>query len=181
MRWVNHGGRLVGWRYGAARLAYALGISHARYDAVPGNTDGPLVKVLLDKGSPLAEGVGGSAWAVVDTAAMRAPGTFSPVRFPTQRSGEFRVSGLRRSTHWLQGTTAVADEPVGRGRSVVFSFEPNFGGGTVGTQRILFNSILGPDPKHHGNADPVVFDPEAVARRIARTTTWVDEPEPDVH
>lgn len=182
VRWVNRGGRLVGWRYGAARLAYALGISHARYDTVPGDTDGPLVKVLVDKGSPLATGVGGSAWAVVDTAAMRAPKPFSPVRFPTQASGAFRVSGLRRSTHWLQGTTAVADEPVGKGRSIVFSFEPNYGGGTIGTQRILFNAILGPDPKHHGKvAAPVVFDAAAVARRIAETTSWVDEPEPDVH
>ncbi len=181
VRWVNHGGRLVGWRYGAARLAYALGISHARYDTVPGDTDGPLVRVVLNGGSPLADGVGKSAWAVVDTAAMHAPRPFSPVRFPTQRSGKFRVSGLRRSTHWLQGTTAVADQPVGRGRSIVFSFEPNYGGGTVGTQRILFNAILGPDPKRHGKpADPVAFDPAAVARRIAETTTWIDEPEPDV-
>ena len=30
IRWVNHGGRLVAWRYGAARLAYTLGISKAR-------------------------------------------------------------------------------------------------------------------------------------------------------
>jgi hypothetical protein len=64
----------------------------------------------------------------------------------------------------------------------VFSFEPNYGGGTVGTQRILFNAILGPDPKRVGKAaEPVAFDAGAVARRIAETTTWVDEPEPDVH
>jgi hypothetical protein len=181
VHWVNQGGRLVGWRYGAARLAYALGISRARYDQVPGYIDGPLVKVILDRESPLAAGVGGSAWGVVDTAAMRAPRQMSPVRFPTRESGKFRVSGLRRSTHWLWGTTAVADEPVGRGRSIVFSFDPNYGGGTVGTQRILFNAILGPDPPGFGPAAPARFRPNEIERRLAATTDWVDEPTPDVH
>ncbi len=44
VRWVNRGGRLVGWRYGAARLAYVLGISRARYEGLPGGMDGPMVK-----------------------------------------------------------------------------------------------------------------------------------------
>lgn len=181
VRWVNHGGRLVGWRYGAARLAYVLGISRARYDQVPGYIDGPLVRLALDLDSPLADGVGRNAWAVVDTAAMRAPESVSPVRFPTKESGEFRVSGLRRSTHWLWGTTAVADEPVGRGRSIVFSFDPNYAGSVPGTQRILFNAILGPDPAGFGAASPARYDPRRFDRRMAATADWVDEPDPDVH
>ncbi len=36
IRWVNQGGRLIGWRYGAARLAYVLGMSRARYDYLTG-------------------------------------------------------------------------------------------------------------------------------------------------
>ena len=179
--WVNQGGRLIGWRYGAARLAYSLGISKAQYGQVPGSIDGPLVKVLLDGQSPLAKGVGKQAWAVVDTAAMTAPAKVSPVRFPTLESGKFRVSGIQRSTHWLRGTTAVADEPVGSGRSIVFSFDPLYGGALEGTQRILFNAILGPDPAGFGAAPPAVYDPERIARRWAATSDWVDEPTPDVH
>ncbi len=181
IRWVNRGGRLIAWRYGAARLAYALGISRAVYDSVPGSIDGPMVKAFVDRESPLRAGVGGSVWALVDTAAMHAPKGRSPVRFPTQRSGNFRVSGVRRSTHWLQGSTAVADEPVGRGRSIVFSFDPTYGGGSEGTQKVLFNAIFGPDPAGFGHATPVRFDPDAIARRWAATTTWVDEPDPEVH
>ncbi|HEY5860141.1 MAG TPA: hypothetical protein VIX62_07650, partial [Actinomycetota bacterium] len=181
VRWVNRGGRLVGWRYGAARLAYALGISRARYEGLPGGMDGPMVKALIDADSPLGEGVGRSAWPLMDTRGMFAPNGVSPVHFPTRESGKFRVSGVRRGTHWLMGTTAVADEPVGRGRSIVFSFDPAYGGGSEGTQKILFNAILGPDPAGRRPGEPVRFDPEEVARRLAETTDWVDEPTPDVH
>ena len=117
-----------------------------------------MLKGLIDADSPLGKGVGRAVWALVDTAAMQAPKGRSPVRFPTIESGKFRVSGLRRSTHWLAGSTAVADEPVGQGRSIVFSFDPVYGGGSEGTQKVLFNAIFGPDPEGFGNAAPVRFD-----------------------
>ncbi len=65
--------------------------------------------------------------------------------------------------------TAVADEPVGRGRSIVFSFDPAYGGGSEGTQKILFNAILGPDPTGFKVTEPVRFDPAQFERRIAET------------
>ena len=181
IRWVNHGGRLVAWRYGAARLAYTLGISKAVYDMVPASIDGPMLKANIDADSPLGDGVGRHAWPLVDTRAMHAPDAVSPITFPTQASGDFRVSGVRRGTRFLMGSTAVADEPVGRGRSIVFSFDPLYGGGSEGTQKVLFNAILGPDPKGFGRAEPVRYDAEEIARRWAATTDWVDEPPPDVH
>ena len=181
IRWVNHGGRLVAWRYGAARLAYTLGISKAVYDMVPASIDGPMLKANIDADSPLGKGVGRHAWPLVDTRAMHAPDAVSPITFPTQASGDFRVSGVRRGTRFLMGSTAVADEPVGRGRSIVFSFDPLYGGGSEGTQKVLFNAILGPDPKGFGRAEPVRYDAEEIARRWAATTDWVDEPPPDVH
>ena len=181
IRWVNQGGRLIGWRYGAARLAYVLGMSRARYDYLTESIDGPMVKALVDADSPLAEGVGRSVWPLVDTASMTAPRSVSPVRFPTKESGNFRVSGLRRGTHRLWGTTAVADERFGQGRSIVFSFEPLYGGGSEGTQKILFNAVLGPNPKRSRPTAPVEFDADRIARRMAATTAWVDGPDPDVH
>ena len=44
------------------------------------------------------------------------------------------------------GTAAVVDEPVGRGRAVLFASEPNFRAYTDGTARILLNAMLGADP-----------------------------------
>ena len=66
------------------------------------------------------------------------------------------------------GSTAVADEPVGRGRSIVFSFDPLYGGGSEGTQKVLFNAILGPDPKGFGRAEPVRYDAEEDRAAVGR-------------
>ncbi|MFI5393554.1 MAG: hypothetical protein ACHQY1_07450, partial [Myxococcota bacterium] len=155
--------------------------SKAVYDMVPASIDGPMLKANIDAASPLGKGVGRHAWPLVDTRAMHAPDAVSPITFPTQASGDFRVSGVRRGTRFLMGSTAVADEPVGRGRSIVFSFDPLYGGGSEGTQKVLFNAILGPDPKGFGRAEPVRYDAQEIARRWAATTDWVDEPPPDVH
>ena len=40
----------------------------------------------------------------------------------------------------------MVDEPVGKGRSIVFATEPNFRGFTDGTQTLLFNALFGDDP-----------------------------------
>jgi hypothetical protein len=39
----------------------------------------------------------------------------------------------------------VIDEPVGEGRVVLFSTDPNFRAWTVGMQKMLRNAVLGPD------------------------------------
>ncbi len=75
----------------------------------------------------------------------------------------------------------MADERFGRGRSIVFSFEPLYGGGSEGTQKILFNAVLGPNPRRSRPTAPVEFDADRIARRMAATTAWVDGPDPDVH
>jgi hypothetical protein len=63
----------------------------------------------------------------------------------------------------------------------VFSFDPIADGGSEGMQKVLFNAIFGPDPAGFGKAAPVVFDPDAIRRRWEATSSWVDEPDPDVH
>jgi hypothetical protein len=69
------------------------------------------------------------------------------VAFPPAGSPDFFVSGFAAGAEELGGTAAVVDEPVGEGRAVLFSFEPNFRAFTDGTQRLLRNAVLGPDPE----------------------------------
>ena len=57
------GGRYVGWQ-GGTRLAAALGITTATLAEPTSDIPGSLLRVRVDRGSPLAEDVGPSAWAV---------------------------------------------------------------------------------------------------------------------
>jgi hypothetical protein len=45
----------------------------------------------------------------------------------------------------LGGTAAVVDEPVGAGRVILSSTDPNFRAWTVGMQQVLWNAVLGPE------------------------------------
>ena len=95
----------------------------------------------------MARGVGRFAWAFYEyDRVMRAPDPAAvAVAFPPAGSEDFAVSGFERGAEQeLGGTAAVLDERVGSGRSVVFSFEPNFRAFTDGTQRMLRNAVLGP-------------------------------------
>ena len=73
-------------------------------------------------------------------------GGTAPVTYPAFGSPDFAVSGLPTGADRLGGTAAVVDEPMGDGRTIVFSVDPNFRAWTEGTQQILFNAILGPNP-----------------------------------
>ena len=139
------GGRYVGWR-GGTELAAGLGISSAaacRADL--GRAGQPLPRRRRPSG-PLARGVGPEAWAFYEyDRVMRSPDPAAvAVSFPPAGQRGLVVSGFERGAEAeLGGTAAVLDERVGSGRSVVFSFEPNFRAFTDGTQEILRNAILG--------------------------------------
>jgi hypothetical protein len=143
--WVRAGGRYVGWR-GGTELAALLGISTAILTEPTSDVPGSLFRVAVDSG-PLGGDVGPYAWAFYEyDRVMRAPDPAAvAVAFPPAGSEDFAASGFERGAEAeLGGTAAVLDERVGSGRSVVFSFEPNFRAYTDGTQRILRNAILGP-------------------------------------
>ncbi len=143
--WVRAGGRYVGWR-GGTELATGLGISSAQLAEPTSDVPGSLFRVDVASG-PLARGVGREAWAFYEyDRVMRSPDPAAvAVSFPPAGSADFAVSGFERGAEAeLGGTAAVLDERVGSGRSVVFSFEPNFRAFTDGTQEILRNAILGP-------------------------------------
>jgi hypothetical protein len=144
--WVNEGGRYVGYR-GGAELATRYGISTAQLQQPNTVIPGSLIRVQLDQSSPLADGVGDFAWVMYENDRILRPvGGTAPVTYPAFGSPDFAVSGLPTGADRLGGTAAVVDEPMGSGRTIVFSVDPNFRAWTEGTQQILFNAILGPNP-----------------------------------
>ena len=145
--WVRGGGRYVGFR-GGTEIAVRLGLSTATLAAPTSDVPGSMLRVVLDGGSPLAAGVGGTAYSFYEyDRVMRAsdPG-YAPVRFPAAGSDDWFVSGFASGAEELAGTAAVVDEPSGDGRVVLFASDPNFRAFTDGTQKILRNALLGADP-----------------------------------
>jgi hypothetical protein len=166
--WVAAGGRYVGWQ-GGAEIAARTGVSTAVLSTSHTNMPGSLVRIALDTDSPIASGIGAVDWVMYQDDEIMTPGAGSAVgTFPAPSSPGFGVSGLAEGVNQLAGTAAVVDEAVGDGRAIVFSIEPNFRGWTVGTQRLLWNAILGQDPSEARVARVDVFAREAAVRR-ART------------
>ncbi|HET9672313.1 MAG TPA: M14 family metallopeptidase, partial [Actinomycetota bacterium] len=144
--WANAGGHVIAWE-GSAEVVTRIGVSTAALQVAHTNMPGSLVRVALDGGSPLADGVGPFAWAMFeDDPVMTARLGDAPVTFPAAASEDFFVSGLDAGAEQLAGTAAVVDEAVGDGRATVLTFDPVFRGWTDGTQRILWNAIAGTDP-----------------------------------
>src|SRR6185436_17481616 len=148
--WVNAGGRLVAWQGGAV-IAAKSGASTAKFSGSHTNMPGTLVRVSLDPSSPLAAGVGELDWVMYQDDARMAPGLGSAVgTFPAFGDPDYATSGLTIGVQTLAGTSVVSDEAVGSGRVISFSIDPNFRGWTQGTQRLLWNAIVGPDPAGFG-------------------------------
>jgi hypothetical protein len=144
--WVNGGGRIVAWQ-GGAEVAVKAGVSTAKFAGSHTNMPGTLVRVSLDSSSPLAAGVGDRDWVMyLDDRTMQ-PGLGAAVgTIPAAGDPDYATSGLAIGVGTLAGTSVLADEAVGNGRVVSFSIDPNFRAWTQGTQRLLWNAIVGPDP-----------------------------------
>ena len=148
--WVNAGGRIVAWQGGAV-VAAKSGASTAKFSGSHTNMPGTLVRVSLDPASPLAAGVGVLDWVMYQDDARMAPGLGSAVgTFPAFGDPDYATSGLTIGVQTLAGTSVVSDEAVGSGRVISFSIDPTFRGWTQGTQRLLWNAIVGPDPAGFG-------------------------------
>jgi hypothetical protein len=143
--WVEAGGRYVGY-LGGTELAVGAGISTAVLKPSHTAAPGTLIRVSLDPASPLAAGTN-HPWVMYANDAVMVPGLGQAVaRFPALGNPIFHTSGLAIGVDELANTAALVDEAVGNGRSVVFSFDPNFRGWTEGTQRLLWNALYGPNP-----------------------------------
>ncbi len=93
-----------------------------------------------------------------------------PVFF--EQGPAFHVSGLARSAanytsnkpllsgwilggQYLQGNSALADEPVGKGHLVLFGFRPQYRAQSEGTYRLFYNALL------YGTSTPATLQGEA--------------------
>jgi hypothetical protein len=166
--WVNAGGRIVAWQGGVEVLVKA-GVSTVRLANSKTNAPGTLIRVTLDAGSPLAAGIGARNWVMYEDDSTMRPGLGAAVAmFPEPGSSDYATSGLTIGVESLAGTSAVADEAVGAGRVIAFSVDPNFRAWTQGTQRILWNALVGPDPAGAALAPLAGSRERAPAERIAQ-------------
>jgi hypothetical protein len=141
--WVAAGGRLVGISGGAA-LAARLGVTGATLASPTSDIPGSLVRASVADG-PLAAGVGGTVWNFVEyDPVLRAtdPATVAV----SYEQPTFALSGFAEGESELLGSAAVTDERYSAGRVVLFASDPNFRAFTDGSQKILRNAVLGPDP-----------------------------------
>jgi hypothetical protein len=177
--WTNGGGHVIAWE-GSAEVVTRSGVSTAVLQTSHTNMPGSLVRAALDETSPLADGVGALAWAMFEDGFVMGPGGGeAPVTFPEAATEDFFVSGLDVGAEQLGGTAVVVDEAVGQGRATVFTFDPVFRGWTDGTQRILWNAIMGEDafPGAAARAgSPARVEEERVARAAALRLPQVAAP-----
>lgn len=177
--WVNGGGRYVGWR-GGALLAARLGLTDAQFTDPTSDVPGSMFRVNVSPSSPLAAGVGPTAWQFYEfDLLMRTPNpAHAVVSYPPADSPGWFSSGFAEGAQELGGTAAVLDEPVGAGRSVLFAAEPNFRALTDGTAKLLLNAIVGPRPAAPpAAAATAAADPaQAAAARTAAGLTWLESP-----
>lgn len=153
-KWVEGGGRYVGY-LGGTELAVKSKISTVILQASHTSAPGTLIRVKLDHLSPLAEGIAFSgepsnptAWIMYFNDNRMTPGLGTAVAtFPDFNDKDnVYTSGLAIGVDELSGTAAIVDEPVGNGRAILFSFDPNFRAWTDGTQRLLLNALFGENP-----------------------------------
>ncbi|MFD0691355.1 M14 family zinc carboxypeptidase [Actinomadura fibrosa] len=152
-RWARDGGRYVGWQ-GGTQLAATLGLTTATLTAPTSDIPGTLFRVKVDAGSPLAKGVGGTAWNFTSYDPVMRASTGVVASYPAVDSPDWFVSGFQSGASELGGTAAVVDQPVGRGRSVLFAAEPNFRAFSDGTAKLLYNAVLGANPRNAAAPQP---------------------------
>ena len=137
--------------------------------------------MAVDPASPLAAGVGAFNWVFYDYDVVMTASKPAHVaaRFPAFGSEDFFVSGFARGESELGGTAAVIDEPVGTGRVVLFSTDPNYRAWTGGMQKMLRNSVLGADALAGAAASagsPARADAERAAKNAAGEVAALESP-----
>ncbi|MEU5878350.1 M14 family zinc carboxypeptidase [Spirillospora sp. NPDC047279] len=174
-KWTQDGGRYVGWQ-GGTQLAARLGLTTATLSDPTSDVPGSLFRVRVNERSPLAKDVGATTWQfyAYDLVMKQADPAKVAVSYPAAGSPDWFVSGFESGSAELGGTAAVVDEPVGKGRSVLFGSEPNFRAFSNGTATLLLNAIVGRDPS--GVRAPASPEPSSGQARQAAGLIQAESP-----
>jgi len=95
--WLADGGRLVGWA-GGTELSARLATTTARLREPTSDVPGSLLRVGVDRRSPLSAGVGDDAWMFYeyDPVMEVTDRASAPVRYPDRSGADWFVSGFAR-------------------------------------------------------------------------------------
>jgi hypothetical protein len=143
--WVNGGGRLVAFQ-GGALLATKAGISTTQFSTSNTNAPGTLIRVSLNPASPLATGIGGRDWVMYQDDPVMKPGLGAAIgTFPAPDPPTTRPPASR----WASAACGHVGRRRRGGRvraGRLVRERPELPGMDPGTQRLLWNAIVGPNP-----------------------------------
>ena len=133
---------------GAAPVLPVIASPSARPGRVPEPVPGAIFRATVDRTTPLTYGYEQPTLPVlVDSAYFFRPskeGT-NAVVFANEGNTPLRISGFvweGNTERLLRGTSYVFEEPLGRGRVVLYAEDPNYRGIFRATTRLFFNSFL---------------------------------------
>lgn len=133
---------------GAAPVLPVIASPSARPGRVPEPVPGAIFRATVDRTTPLTYGYEQPMLPVLmDSAYFFRPskeGT-NAVVFRDDGNTPLRIAGFvweGNTERLLRGTTYVFEEPLGRGRVVLFAEDPNYRGIFRATTRLFFNSFL---------------------------------------
>ena len=164
--WVRQGGRLVTWQDGI-RIMVRSGLSTIEWGRTNAAAPGTLIRTTVDQSSPLAKGIGKTMWVMYSSDGI-VQSDDAVVTFPGTKDPDFATAGKAKRMSMLTGASVVADEAFGRGRVISFSIDPNFRAWTLGTERMLWNAITGPDPE--ATAAPLARQQRLAAVKTAKAS-----------
>lgn len=133
---------------GAAPILPIIASPSARPGRVPEPVPGAIFRATVDRTTPLTYGYEQPTLPVlVDSAYFFRPskeGT-NAVVFASENNAPLRISGFvweGNTERLLRGTSYIFEEPLGRGRVVLYAEDPNYRGIFRATTRLFFNSFL---------------------------------------
>jgi hypothetical protein len=146
-RFIENGGTLVAIGSAARWAVRALRLP-GRFDDLPptdapaGTADSAIVRVRIDRHSPIAADMvaHAAAWVAGGPGTVFAPDTGHAAIAATY-DGASVVTGSADVGRSYDGRAAVIDVPEGRGRVVLFEFDPTYRGVSLATLPLLWGAL----------------------------------------
>lgn len=148
-KFLSAGGMVMGWGGTSVVLSEVLDLSIANHAATLDRrshfSPGSIVLATLDPSSPINYGMPQKASVMVRRSPLLIPEA-TPEKGPkfVAKYPEYdpRLSGFLLGPEHMQGKGAVAVQPFGKGKVILFSYLPQFRVMTHGTFKQIFNAIF---------------------------------------